>query len=236
MTVEPDRPLICLDVETGGLDLERHDVFEIAWWDLSTGERQVFLPWIGDGRAFLAAADLAALRINRFVDRWTPARLKAEGYSEQSARMHLASLVSQIWPDPDDDATRAVMVCAQPKFDLPFVAKTLAAHDIGASWADRPTDVYEPWHYRAIDFSSYGAGVLGLNPRNPDSASSLAARLGVSPPTDGRHTALGDVVMTGRAMLLLMWIQQHIPRYTLGDLDRIVSDAPQGEEIDKLAG
>jgi len=236
LTVEPDRPLLVLDVETGGLDLDRHDVWEVGWWDLSTGEQAVFLPWIGDGRAFLAAADLEALRINRFVDRWTPARLKAEGYSEQNARMHLARLIGQIWPDPDDASTRAVMVCAQPKFDLAFMAKTFAAHDIGASWAERAVDVHEPWHHRAIDFSSYGAGILGLNPRNPDGASSLAARLGVSPGAEGAHTALGDVVMTGRAMLLLMWIQEHAPRYTLGDLDRILEDAPQGDEIDKLAG
>lgn len=236
MTVEPPRPLLVVDCETNGLDHATHTVFECSYWNLITGEREGFLTWIGDGRAFLAAADLEALRVNRFVDRWTPERLEAENYSRSYAQSALHRLVTNIWPRDGGAWTRATMVCAQPKFDLPFISKTLVSHEISADWATKPSDRFEPWHHRAIDFSSYGAGVLGLNPRNPDSASSLAGRLGVPIPVEGRHTALGDVLLTGRAMLLLMWIQENAPRYTLGDLDRILDDAPQGDEIDQLVG
>lgn len=37
-------PVIITDCETSGLDYRNHVVVEVAWWDLSTGDRGCFIP------------------------------------------------------------------------------------------------------------------------------------------------------------------------------------------------
>lgn len=230
------RPLIVVDVETNGLDPEAHHVWEFSWWNLTTGERDTFLPYIGDGRDFLHAANRTALRVNRFIDRWTDERLAAEDYGVETARGHLTLFLDNVWPKQDDDESRAVMVCAQPKFDLPFISKTLSSHDVTAVWAKEPQDRVEPWFYRAIDISSWGGAMLGLDPRAPLSASGLARRLGVEIPPEQRHTAEGDVTLVGRTMLLLEYIRDLAGPESPESLERVLRDAPSGDEIDALIG
>jgi len=228
-----NRPLIVLDVESNGLDLTQHVVWEVAWWDLTTGDRATFLPYINDARDFLATADLDALRINRFVDRWTAEYRDRLGYSLEYAAAGLRLLLDRVWPDHKDPETRATMVCANPQFDLAMMSKTMVAHGVTAEWAPKLLDQVAPWSYRAHNFASYAAGVLGLDVAHPEGVSSIAARLGIH--NDAPHTATGDVTMVGRSMLLLMWIQENAPGFSLGELDRILDDAPSGDDIDALA-
>lgn len=237
------RPLIVIDCETNGLDPDTHDVWEFAWWNLATGQRATVLPYLSDVPQFMAnaAVDLTALRVNRFIERWTAVYRDDIGYGLQDTIDALLWFRDNVWPDvrndtDDPNVNRAVIVAAQPKFDLPFVSKMLIKYDATADWAPNVSDRSEPWHYRAIDFSSYGAGVLGLDPANPDSASALAARVGVEIPAEQRHTAAGDVTLVGRTMLLFRWMNELAGGFDRDALDRVLADAPRGEEIDKLIG
>lgn len=226
------RPLLVLDVETNGRDVEQHSVWEMAWWNLDTGERDSFLPFIDDGRDFLYGAELDALRINHFVDRWTDDFRTYHDYSAHTAKMKLRDFLDQCWPVAGDKSDRAVTVCAQPKFDLPFASKTLLTHDVPCLWGE-PVDRWQPWFHRAIDFESWVGAAFGLSPRNPESASACAARLGVTVPEEQRHTAAGDVTLVGRSMLVLDWINRQGPS-SPKEFNRLLDDAPQGDEIDKL--
>lgn len=200
------RQLIFVDIETNGLDPRVHDAWEVAWWNLTTGKRGLFLPWIADLGKFLvngAGQNMAALRKSRFVDRWTIDYLNAVGYGQEETKLALPELSEQIWPRPapmtpwpdgypapDPDASRAVMISAQPKFDLPFLSKLF----------DRVPMEREPWFYRAIDLGSYALSKLDRPEDDPPSAATVAKWCGVAP---GDHTAWNDVTSGGRSFLLL---------------------------------
>lgn len=234
MTDPRPRQLIVVDCETNGLDPDRHDVWEFSWWNLTTGDRETVLPYLADLPTFMANSSLNAFRVNHFVDRWTPVYRESLSYGARETTDRLIRFRDNVWPSKLDD--RAVIVAAQPKFDLPFISKALVKYEATADWAPEVKDRAEPWFYRAIDISSWGGGVLGLDPRNPESASSLAARLGVYVDSAERHTAHGDVTLVGRTMLLLEWIRDNAPGFTLGELDKILESAPQGSDIDSLIG
>lgn len=55
------RGLVCVDVETSGVDPEQHDVVEVGWYSLSTGVGGVFIP-----PHSLLRADPKALAVNRY--------------------------------------------------------------------------------------------------------------------------------------------------------------------------
>lgn len=55
------RGLVCVDVETSGVDPELHDVVEVGWYSLSTGVGGVFVP-----PHSLVGADPRALAVNRY--------------------------------------------------------------------------------------------------------------------------------------------------------------------------
>ena len=90
-------PLVYLDTETTGLDPFRHDVWEIAW-AVDDGPVQTM-----QLRHSLTNADVAALRINRYVDRWDKAATEA---AEAGLR---------------NDLEGATLVCSNPSFDEAFL-------------------------------------------------------------------------------------------------------------------
>ncbi len=212
------RHLIILDLETNGRDVRRHDAWEVAWWNVTTGDRGLFLPYLTDGPGtFLANAELEALRVCRFIDRWTDDYRHTVDYGVKATEQALYDFTMQAWPN---DGERSVMVCAQPKFDLPFMSKLLRRTDLDD----------EPWFHRAIDLASYACSALGIDPADPPGASTVARLVGVE---GGDHSAEADVTSTGRAFLILRALAaakagtQHV------DTDTFLATAPRGADIER---
>src|SRR5262249_5149900 len=130
-----DRQVIVVDVETSGLDPEVHYAVEIAWWNLSTDQRECFIPAhsVSD---VLASADIEALRINHDIDR-------IAGWPQDDGRM-LNALNEQLCGN--------TLAGSNPAFDESFLRPLLRRHGHDAGW-----------HHRKWDLSAYAAGVLRLN-------------------------------------------------------------------------
>lgn len=173
----PDRQIVVVDVETNGLNHRRHIALEVAWWNLSTDERGVFVPphsW----REAVTEGQLEALRINRYLDRLAEAKQDTSGEGGRA-----------LWKQLEGN----VFAGCNPAFDAQFVANL---------WHDQVYDLdrggfEEPpaWHHRLLDVSAYAAGVLDIQPDELPGLAALCERLGVEHP-DG-HTAAGDVTATG---------------------------------------
>lgn len=169
------RHLVVVDVETTGLG-DEHVPVEIAYWDLASGERGRFLPPVT--AEDLARADPAALRMNRYYERG----------------LHL---------EPADDSGMClvglhrlldgnVFAGSNPAFDVWMLNKVFRRLGTAPS----------PWrHYRLADLRAYAAGVFGLPPTGLPSLSRVCELLGVPQPD---HSAVGDVLATGRCFLKLL--------------------------------
>ena len=108
---KPPRQTVVVDVETNGLDYNRHQAVEVAWWNLDTGERGCFVPR-HDVSQVLANADIGALRMNRYVDRLADAEQDVEG-------LQLLTLVNQLRGN--------TMAGSNVRFDAHMVAKLWSA-------------------------------------------------------------------------------------------------------------
>lgn len=161
------RQLIVVDVETNGLDRDRHQAVEVAWWNLDTDEQDAFVPAhsVSD---VLATADIAALKVNRYLDRIAEA--------PQDRGMKISALYGQL-----RDAT---LVGSNPGFDAAMLRKMFS------SWGR--ADSFEPWHHRMWDLSNVAATVLGLD--ELPGLAKVCQLLGIPA---GDHTAAGDVTATG---------------------------------------
>lgn len=172
------RKLICVDTETNGLLPQRHIGVEIAWWDLSTGERGEFIP-VHNVAQTLAAADLRALQLNRYIDRiaCAPQDTSYKGAMKLADLLHGNSIVG-----------------ANPGFDEWVLRKMYAdsEHVTGEMFA------LPEWHHRKWDVETYAAAVLGLD--YLPGLVKVCELLAVDPPD---HTAQGDVTATGLCFLEL---------------------------------
>ena len=173
------RDVIVVDVETNGLDINRHQVVEVAWWNLGTSERGQFIPPhnVSD---VLAQADIDALRINRYIDRIAGAEQDRIGEAafELGEALHGNTIAG-----------------ANPAFDTRFLTKMFSGYQ------DRELCGAPRWHHRLLDVSAYTAGVLGLPPTELPGLSAVCELLGVTNPAP--HTAEGDVTATGNCFLRL---------------------------------
>lgn len=170
-----DRQIVVVDVETTGLDPDRHIAVEVAWWNLGTDEYGVFVPphsW----RDALAGADLAALRTNRYVDRLADAEQDTSG---AAARV--------LWEQLEGNTFAG----CNPAFDARFVREMY--RKVYAEHLDLRADPPE-WHHRLLDLSAYAAGVLGLPATELPGLAAVCERLGVG--HANAHTAQGDVAAT----------------------------------------
>lgn len=180
------RHVIVVDVETNGLDVARHEAVEVAWWNLTTDERGSFIPQHSP-HAVLAAADLEALRVNRYLDRIAPQEQDVYGH-------HAVKLWEQFGGPLDDEhpeefgepAVAHTLAGSNPSFDAAFIAKMFASVEMTSELEPGP------WHHRLWDLSAYAAGVLGLD--ELPGLARVCELLGVQPPD---HTAEGDVIATG---------------------------------------
>lgn len=186
MTV-PERQLVVVDVETNGLDPAVHEAVEVAWWNLSTGERGWFIPR-HDVSGVLGRAEVRALQVNRYIDRIAGQAQDYDG--SQVVRLH--DEFGDYQEDEHGGAfTQHTLVSANPTFDAAFISKLFDQHLFDVERA--------PWHHRLFDVEAYAAGVLGLD--HVPGLREVCELLEL--PHSPDHTAEGDVTAAGAAFLAL---------------------------------
>jgi DNA polymerase III alpha subunit (gram-positive type) len=172
-----------LDLETTGLDPDRHELWEIGivYRDDTSGDPDTEYCW--QIARDLATAEPGALRVSRYYERniaslLTPGRAACLTHLEKDKcgcewdAADVASAVAHL-----TDGT--TIVAANVTFDAAFLDRFLRANR------------YAPaWDYHLVEVESYAAGALGLTP--PWKLNGLMAALGVPQDPDGAHTALGD--------------------------------------------
>ena len=157
--------LCFLDTETTGLDPTRHEIWEIAMVVVGPDSEDFTAVWQPD--VDLTSADEGALKIGDFAGR----------YTGHESPIQVAKDVV-IWTDG------AIIVGANPHFDLSFLTPFLRA------WGSVPN-----WHYSPVDVKSLAAGKLGITP--PWGTDDLIRHLEIDYPED-RHSALGDALLAKR--------------------------------------
>lgn len=172
-----------VDVETTGLDPERHEVWDIALIEEDGTEHEFHvLP------EHPRSADEAALRITRFYQRVAAAGVYEEtikeGYPPRSRTTKRASFWTRRSRRSIASEIAALtagkhLVGAVPSFDARFLAGFLMREDHVPAW-----------HYHLVDVETLIAGRLGLKP--PLKSEDLSRAIGVDPAQFERHTALGD--------------------------------------------
>ena len=176
--------LVFMDTETTGLSLD-DDIWEFAAIrrDEDGTERELHL-FIEHSSAKCSRlpesfrADHAQRFPSGCSDRITPRR---------EACQAIASLFGEDKPH---------VVGAVPNFDTERLSRM-----IRAEWPNWPRDSF--WHYHLIDIENLAVGYLAgrrsmgkgalWTPGLPWNSDELSAACGVQPPTDERHTAMGDV-------------------------------------------
>ncbi|MFG2748072.1 3'-5' exonuclease [Streptomyces xanthophaeus] len=200
-TPKPPKPILFIDTETTGLDVEHHDAWEIAIIHRRPGYPDAEYLW--QIRTSLAEADPEALEINRYHERMavpdgelavhmaTGAMTANHPISGQDLMLDLMALTDG-----------AILVGSNPAFDERFLRKLFnAAH------------VTPAWHYRTVDIAAMAVGHLygqayTLTKQQCDPAFygradallaggwksyELSRLMGIEPPAkDAAHTALGD--------------------------------------------
>lgn len=174
------RPVVCVDVETSGLDPDRDVVVEVGWWNLSTGENGCFVPVHNVAWVLGDPDHEVALELNGYRERLADAPQDVDGTA-------LRRLAEQL--------VGATLAGSNPAFDVAFLGPLLAGggHACG-------------WHHRLLDVSAFAAGRLGLAGNQLPGLHALAALLNEQrnldiPPPD--HTATGDVWTTGLCLRAL---------------------------------
>lgn len=174
--------LAFVDIETTGLDPDRHEAWEAALIlrdDERMDEEHVWMLSVD-----LSMADAGALRMNHFYDRYPePGALSVNS----SVAQNIAVLTAG-----------AHLVGANPAFDAAFFDRLLSR------WGLVPA-----WHYRLIDVEALAmgyahgledGGIVGevvdpdadLATASPRGLSTVAAALGITVDQQAKHTAIGD--------------------------------------------
>lgn len=126
--------MVYLDVETTGLDPDRHEVWEIAY---AIEDGPILASVVGHT---LAAADDAALTIGRYHERMlTP---------EDAADLITVYAMVEFEGAFREAVDGATVVAANPAFDTAFIR---------ARWGEAP------WKYRLLDVEAYAMPALGLD-------------------------------------------------------------------------
>lgn len=181
------RQLTFVDIETFGLDTERHAIFEIAMVDISGKAKAFFME---PGEKELAFATPEALNITRYYER---RRELMEDDATPSIQTGEVASDLDVNPEP----LLWVPVGARPLV-ANYIAETLVGHIAGncisfdaerlSLWL-RVHSAAPRWHYHLVDVEAVASGALGLLP--PWKSDELSSALGVDVPKD-QHTALAD--------------------------------------------
>lgn len=172
--------LIFLDTETTGLDLMRHDIWEIGW---AVDHEPVVSGLVPHS---LYGAQPEALNINHYHQRCEvdePLTIPTE------VEDYLYDTFNE-WPRRH--GTRLTVVGANPHFDL---------YRLSRRW-----DWDAPWAYRAIDVSTLAMGVFKIDlPLGLNSLIAMCRDYGYEVP-EPDHTAAGDVEATRAAFYAMRLI------------------------------
>jgi DNA polymerase III epsilon subunit-like protein len=177
-------PLAFVDVETTGLDPDRHEVYEVALITDDNGQRTEYRWWIEDVE--LRTADPDALRISRYYQRYPTAGTERYQEGVVLSATSVAALVAKV-------TAGRHLVGAVPSLDAAFLTRLL-----------RRAGYAPAWHYHLVDVEALVAGWLAaaagefpdirsdLDPTPPWNSRELALALRVEHDPDAQHTALGD--------------------------------------------
>lgn len=189
--MEPPRRTIFLDLETTGLDDERHEVWEIGAI-VRTGRDEPDVEHLYHVPPDLSTADPGALHVGRFYER-TQA-IGTLSIHQPDAAVNLASRWYPEWSHPRAVANliapildQSVVVGALPDFDFRHLRRWLRRH--GQCWSA---------HYHHIDIEPLVAGYLQAHPDRapagppPWNSNELSAAIGVDATQYARHAALED--------------------------------------------
>lgn len=160
--------LVYLDCETLGLDMLRHEVWEVAW---AVEDEPVKSGVIS--HHFNAAYQKSALEVNGYPQHGID-------YDHDHAAQTEGDLYSAL--------VDATVVGANPYFDLVRLSLRWERTD----WAEKAKGK-EPWHYRSIDIESYAMPLLDYT--RPQGLSKVCMDLrnrGYDVP-EPDHTSAGDV-------------------------------------------
>lgn len=158
--------LAFLDIETTGLSLANHEVWEVALQLHHDGGMATFVWQLP---VDLARADPMALNIGRFHERRLPPDKLAP----------LAVFAQEFM----DITWGAHLVGMNPAFDAARLEKLLLANRACPGW-----------NYHLVDVEALIAGHMGIAP--PWRSTELSLKAGVDPADFDRHTAIGDVEWT----------------------------------------
>lgn len=159
-------PVIVVDTETTGLDPSKHIAVEVAWWNLSTNERGVFVPPHNVGWV-LRHGDPTALEINQYRERIVNSPQDFSGRCAEAL---------------EDQLENNTMAGANPEFDDAFLRKIIlmkrhhrlwpigayAAGKLNLDYIPGLTDVCArlgiaaPDHSAAGDVTATGQALLAL--------------------------------------------------------------------------
>lgn len=182
-TTASTAPIAFVDTETTGLSLD-DDILEIAVIRRDHGQPDVPLHLFVE-HDLEKAARLPPKFLADHDARYVPEHAVSQ---RDAARLIHRAL------RPGADGGKCHVVGAVPNFDTERIARLLGVHALEA-----------PWHHHLIDVENLAVGFIAgvgssrnlLRPTRVDialpwSSDDLSRRVGVEPPTDGRHTAMGD--------------------------------------------
>jgi len=172
----PQRAIVIVDTETDGLDPDRHEPVEVAWLRFREYGAGSFIP-----PHSLAFADPEALRINRYEE-----RLRGKPWDDRFSAAEALHITLR----------GNVLAGFNPAFDAAMLGILFRR-------AGLPV---QPWHYRLLDLSAFGAGVLGLHPAHLPGGDRLAQLLDVRIEDRERHTAMGDCQLAADVLSRLLEI------------------------------
>lgn len=180
--------LVFMDTETTGLSLD-DDIWEFAAIrrDLDGSERELHLFIEHDSNRCARLPE--AFRSDH--DKRFPSSCSGKAVTRRAACQEISALFG-------DD--RPHVIGAVPNFDTERLARMMRVE-----WPRWPR--HEFWHYHLIDVENLAVGyIAGLRaagggenghdaelPSLPWNSDDLSRACGVEPPTDERHTAMGDV-------------------------------------------
>lgn len=209
-------PIISLDLETTGLDPDRHGPWEIAWATCLHDTDRRELRMLSRARYFVSLngteqLDPVALRIGGFMDRY--AHPSSHGkrlpwWAIQHQLLDHLTALNETAAEPLDDGVHTPpthLVGAVPQFDHRMLERWLG-------WNHRH------WHYHLIDVETLSAGWLGIAP--PFNTNDMTIRMlgpNWSNPWGAQHEALADVRWNLELYAKAMSVQLIIP----ADLDNV---------------
>jgi DNA polymerase-3 subunit epsilon len=167
---------IVVDTETNGLDFARHEVVEVAWFNMDTGESDSFIP-PHNVNFVLGNADPYALKINGYLDRiaFAPQDISWTKYRQFVAQMNGNTLAG-----------------SNPTFDARMLEKLGERAEIQG--CPKPK-----WHHRLFDLSSYAKGLLKTD--DLPGLATVCKMLGVENMQE--HSAWADVQATVECFKIL---------------------------------